>query len=196
MGLWIVATFNTYLIFFQIKYMKGDFFVNTIVSAASDITAYAAAGYFMDRMGLKSNYLTSFVVCVIGATMYIFLRVDYPSLIPVFLLVSNFGTSWCVNIDWNANAKLFPVIYASSTNGICNLFARVTNSLAPQFAEFEQPLPIIIFGGMCLAGAIICLFLQEQQYEEGGAGVITYEEQDEKLGEERPLIEETGKGGD
>ena len=67
--------------------------------------------------------------------MYLFLRNDYPQLIPVFLLVSNFGTSWCINIDWSANAKLFPVIFTSSTNGICNLFARLFNIFAPQFAE-------------------------------------------------------------
>lgn len=137
MGLWIVGTFNTYLIFFQIKYMKGDFYVNTIVSAGSDIVAYTAAGLLIDRLGLKPYYLTSFVVCCIGATMYILFRNDNPSLIPIFLLVRNFGNSWCLNIEGNANAMLFPVIFTSSTNGICNLLSRLTNILAPQFAEFE-----------------------------------------------------------
>lgn len=160
MGLWIVGTFNTYLIFFQIKYMPGDFFVNTIVSASSDIVAYTVAGLLIDRLGLKPSYLTSFVICCIGATMYILIGNENPSLIPIFLLVSNFGNSWCLNIDWNANAMLFPVIFTSSTNGICNLFARLTNILAPQFAEFGQPVPILIFGGMCLMGTFLALFLK------------------------------------
>jgi hypothetical protein len=141
--------------------MKGDFFINNMVSACSDIVAYIVSGIFIERLGLRPSYLSSFTVCFIGAGLYLAFRNGHPSLVPLFLLVSNFGTSWCVNIDWNANAMLFPVIYSSSTNGFCNLFARLSNILAPQFAEFTQPTPILIFTGTCAVGAILSVFLKQ-----------------------------------
>jgi len=130
-GLWVVGTFNTYLIYFQIKYMKGDFFVNIIVSCASDIVAYLLAGALIERLGIRLSYIVSFVWCLAGALMYMFLRSDHPHFIPVFLMVANFGNSWSVNVDWSSNCMLFPVIFASSTNGICNLLARISNIFAP-----------------------------------------------------------------
>ena len=163
-GLWVVGTFNTYLIFFQIKYLKGDFFVNTLVSAASDIVAYTIAGLLIERLGIKVSYICSFLICLVGAIMYLALRNEHPHFIPVFLLISNFGNSWSLNVDWNSNALLFPVIFASSTNGICNLFARLSNILAPQFAELEQPLPILIFAGMSSIGVILSIFLLPPKY--------------------------------
>jgi len=137
MGLWVVGTFNTYLIFFQIKYMKGDFFINTIVSCLSDVVAYILAGLLIERLGIRTSYMYSFVICIIGGFMYMIFRNDHPHFIPLFLLISNFGNSWSLNVDWNSNAMLFPVIFASSTNGICNLLARISNILSPQFAELE-----------------------------------------------------------
>ena len=130
-GLWVVGTFNTYLIFFQIKYMKGDFFVNTIVSCASDIVAYVLAGALIERLGIRASYVVSFVWCLAGALMYMGLRSEHPHFIPIFLMIANFGNSWSLNVDWSSNCMLFPVIFTSSTNGICNVLARISNIFAP-----------------------------------------------------------------
>lgn len=172
MGLWVVGTFNTYLIFFQIKYLKGDFFVNTLVSCASDIVAYILAGALIERLGIRASYVISFLWCLAGAAMYMCLRSEHPHFIPVFLMVANFGNSWSMNIDWNCNAMLFPVIFASSTNGICNLFARISNILAPQFAELEQPTPVFIFAGMSLIGVVLSLVLKPPKGSPKGEGLI------------------------
>ena len=129
--MWIVFAFNYYLIFFQIRYMEGDFFINTIVSSVSELLAYAISGLIIDRMGMKISYLFSFTIVITGSMLYIFLRETHANLTPYLLLLTSFGTCFGCNINWNSNALLFPFIYASSTSGICILFARSLGILTP-----------------------------------------------------------------
>lgn len=140
--------------------MGGDFFVNSIITASADILAYSISGLILDRLGIKLSYLASFTVALVGGALYLAFRINNPGLIPIFLLLSNYGNSWGTNIDWNSNAKLFPVIYASSANGICNLFSRLSTVVSPQFAEFDQPWPIVIAMGMSGIGAVLCMLLK------------------------------------
>lgn len=37
--IWMVTAFNLFLITFQLKYIEGDFFTNTIVSSLAEIPA-------------------------------------------------------------------------------------------------------------------------------------------------------------
>ena len=129
--MWIAFAFNYYLIFFQIRYMEGDFFINTIVSSVSELVAYAISGLIIDRIGMKPSYIFSYSVILIGSVLYVIFRETHANFTPFLLLLTSFGTCFGFNINWNSNALLFPVIYASSTNGICNLFARLLGVLTP-----------------------------------------------------------------
>ncbi len=42
--LWVASSFDYYLINFQLKYIDGDIYVNTIVSSVSEVTAYMVSG--------------------------------------------------------------------------------------------------------------------------------------------------------
>lgn len=143
--------------------MEGDFFINSIITASADIVAYGVSGFILDRIGLRFSYLASFAVALAGGALYIAFRSINPGLTPIFLLLSNYGNSWGTNIDWNANAMLFPVIYASSTNGVCNLFAMLSTVIAPQIAEFPQPWPIVVAMIMSGVGAVMASFLKEKR---------------------------------
>ena len=159
--MWVVISFNYYLIYFQIKYMEGDFYINTIVSSLSELTAYAISGLIIDRLGMKPCYLFSFSVVVTGSTLYLFLRSTYANLTPILLLLTSFGICFGFNINWNSNAVLFPVLYTSSTNGICSLFSRLAGTLTPQLAELEQPWPMVTVAGLSMAAGVLCLFLRK-----------------------------------
>jgi hypothetical protein len=75
--LWIIATFNYYLVYFQIKYMKGDFFLNTLVSSLTEMTAYVVSGFILNSLGIKLSYLISFAITIFGATLYLTLHTSY-----------------------------------------------------------------------------------------------------------------------
>ena len=111
--------------------MKGDFYINAIVSSCTEMFSYTVSGFLLNILGIKFGYLLSFATAIIGGTLYFILQTSHENLTPIFLFLASFGTGCALNIDWNINSILFPVIFSSSTNGIVNVFARISNSLAP-----------------------------------------------------------------
>lgn len=132
--LWVVSAFDYYLINFQLKYIEGDIYTNTTVSAVSEVAAYMISGALYDKIGTKMSFIGSYIIAIIGATFYIFLGETNKSLIPLMILGSKFGISGAFNTVYLANG-VFPTVYSSTTFGLCNFFARLVSMLAPQFAE-------------------------------------------------------------
>lgn len=128
--LWIVASFDYFLINFQLKYIKGDIFVNTIVSSVSEVIAYLVSGALYSTIGPKISFVSSFALAIVGSIFYVIFGDDHENLIPLMVLSSKFGISSSFNVVYLAN-NLFPSIYASTTFGIFNIFARLASMLAP-----------------------------------------------------------------
>ncbi len=130
-GTWIVASFSYYLAYFFLKYLEGEVFINSIVAALSEMTSYMLTGVLFDKLGIKRSYLTYFLLSAFGATLYYSFAHLHRSLVPILLLLTMYGVSASCMTNWLTNARLFPVIYASSTFGIASFFARLSNILAP-----------------------------------------------------------------
>ena len=128
--LWVVSAFDYYLINFQLKYIDGDIYTNTIVSSVSEVTAYLVTGALYERIGPKISFIASFIIAIIGSIFLITLGDRYPLFLPVMVLGSKFGISGSFNVVYLANG-LFPPVYSSTTFGICNFFARLASILAP-----------------------------------------------------------------
>ena len=132
--LWVASAFDYYLINFQLKYIKGDIYVNTVVSSVSEVVAYIVSGALYDKIGPKISFVVSFIIAIIGSILYITLSTPYPGLVPFMVLGSKFGISASFNVVYLANG-LFPAVYSSTTFGLCNFFARFASMLAPILAE-------------------------------------------------------------
>lgn len=128
--LWIAASFDYFLINFQMKYIDGDIYVNTIVSSVSEVIAYLISGALYSTLGPKISFIGSFSIAIVGSVFYVIFGEAHKTLIPVMILGSKFGISGAFNLVYLANS-LFPPIYASTTFGIFNIFARLASMLAP-----------------------------------------------------------------
>ena len=128
---WICASFTYYLTYFLLKYLKGDVFLNCIVAALSEMMGYMISGTFYNRLGIKRSYRIYFSMGALGAVLYICFSHNNENLVPILLLFTVYGISSSCMTNWLTNARLFPVIYASSTHGIASFFARLTNIMAP-----------------------------------------------------------------
>ena len=69
--LWVVASFDYFLINFQLKYIEGDVYVNTIVSSVSEVCAYIISGALYEIIGPKISFVASFIIAIIGSVFYI-----------------------------------------------------------------------------------------------------------------------------
>lgn len=63
---WVSASFCYYLISYQLKYLRGDLFVNGITSSVSEIAAFLLSGIFLSYLGLKSTLIISYVIAFSG----------------------------------------------------------------------------------------------------------------------------------
>ena len=61
-----------------------------------------------------------------------------------------------------ANSQIFPVIFAGTAFGICNIGAKLATILSPYFAEVQPPVPMIIFTILAAVAAVLSFFVREK----------------------------------
>ena len=68
--MWVASSFSFYLISFQIKYIKGDVFVNTIVSASTEILGFLVSGLIYQSLGgIRNTFALSYIIAIIGGVL-------------------------------------------------------------------------------------------------------------------------------
>ena len=83
-------------------------------------------------------------------------------IVPVCLWIANFGS--CGNFAnlYIGHLDLFPLVFATTTMGICNVVARSLTVFAPLVAEIEEPYPEIAYSVMCFIAAVTSLFIRDK----------------------------------
>lgn len=57
--LWVVSLMSYYTVYFHIRYLGGDFFINVVVFGTCEVSAYGLGGFITNRIGTKPSYLAS-----------------------------------------------------------------------------------------------------------------------------------------
>jgi hypothetical protein len=159
---WIASSFNFYLISFQLKYIKGDVFVNTFVSAGSELPAIIIGGLMYQKVGLRFTLCLFFCIALSGSICLLILSDLREDLIPIFILLAKAGVSGTFNLCYLANAQIFPAIFAGTAFGFCNIGAKLATILAPLIAEVDAPTPMIIFTITAAVGGILSLMIRKE----------------------------------
>lgn len=157
--MWVASSFSYYLISFQLKYISGDFFVNTAVSSLTEAPAYLLGGLLYSRIGIKGVFVGSYIISVIGGILLLLFQ-KYTSIVPVMILFAKFGVSSTFNMCYLGNALIFPTLFAGTAYGICNTFGKLATIISPQLAEVKMPTPIIVFLIVTSAGAVLALLIR------------------------------------
>ena len=152
---WAVTSFSTYLIYFYIKYVPGNIFLNNALASLAEPPSHFLSGYLLKKFRLKFALVFTYS-CAIVFTVLIFYEATWLIVIAVFL--AKFGSAASFNMVYLGNNELFPAIYLSTSFGVCNLTARVATILSPQVAEIAYPVPNII-NTAAVATAIVCSLL-------------------------------------
>ena len=75
------------------KFIKGDFFFNGLISSSSEVTAFLVSGYLLNKYGLKKVLIYSYFLSAIGMTCLIFTTTKSVPLLMLFVLGSKYGIS-------------------------------------------------------------------------------------------------------
>ena len=79
------------------------------------------------------------------------------------VLLTKAGVSSAFNICYIITTEYFPLLYSSSVFGACNIVARIATIIAPLISEVSPPLPMIIYGGCCVASMAASVFLKKTE---------------------------------
>ena len=101
--LWFAASFCYYLISYQLKYIKGDIYINGLVSATSELFAYAISGYLLQILGLTSLLRISYGLGVVGMVCLILIPTENQVYLAIFILGAKFGISSAYNMVFLGN---------------------------------------------------------------------------------------------
>lgn len=93
--LWTTSSFNYYLINFQLKYIEGNIFLNTICSSSSEIAAYICGGYIFAKLGLKTSFSGFFLLAATGSSALLFVHPEELNAyaLATLVLISKAGVS-------------------------------------------------------------------------------------------------------
>ena len=158
---WIASSFNFYLINFKLKYIKGDIFVNTFVSATSELPAIILGGILYQKVGLRFTLCLCFSIAIAGSICLLIFSDAREDLIPIFILLAKAGVSGTFNLCYLANAQIFPAIFAGTAFGFCNIGAKLATILAPLIAEVDPPVPMIIFTISASVAGVLSMMIRK-----------------------------------
>lgn len=74
----------------------------------------------------------------------------------------NFGSSATFGNLYIGHMDLFPVVFSTTSMGICNIVARLCTIFAPIVAEIDEPTPEILITILLGAAMIISLFIRNK----------------------------------
>lgn len=134
---WCSVSQCYFLIAYEIKYIRGNVFLNAIVSQSSEIFACAFSGVLIKIFDIKTTLLVGYVLAFLG----MFLLIYYPNIDPmyymIFILLSKFGISINFNLAFVGNQKYFPTLIVSSSFGVCAIISRLSTIVVPYLAELK-----------------------------------------------------------
>ena len=157
--IWSITSFNFYLISYQLKYSKGNLFINSYLTNITQIAGSSFGGVVYSKMGMKFTCQCCYGISLFATVLMMSVGNSSTLLNALNIIFVRFACSSMFNVVYLANSEIFPPLFSSTIFGICNTFSRILTILAPMVAELQEPIPKIIFTVFSFAGIIVPNFL-------------------------------------
>ena len=159
---WLLSSFNFYLITFYLKSFPGNIFVNSLCFASADMVAFLSSGVISKFYQVGQGLFFSYSISLVGGVLYlIFYSTELPWVIPLLVCISRVGGSMSFNIGYISVARLFPTEYVASVFGLVNFVSHLITVGAPIVAECPEPVPFVVF---CI-NAFLAIFVSTRLKE-------------------------------
>ena len=139
------------------NYFPGDTYDNDITMASFELTAYVLTGVLFSRVGAKRFFFWAYFLAVIGG-IGVMLIDEIDELEMLFSYLGRFGISATYQAIY-LNNDLFPIIFASTTFGVCNIFGGIANAVGIEVTLLEEDPMMFVFLAFCISAAILSLFI-------------------------------------
>lgn len=162
--IWVTCAFNYYMLSFQVKYMPGSFFVNTLALGVVDLPGPIFVIVLFSYFGKRSVFIGLFILqSLAGFSIILFVDEANPSwTMPALVGVAKFGITAAFTGVWIAHPSMFPTLFAVTSIGISNIASRFFVIFAPLVGEWKFPVPIYLFTMMTILSTIASYMLCEK----------------------------------
>ena len=158
--MWIASSFNIYLVTYAMKYIPGNIYHNSLVSAVTDLPLAIIGGIVYHKLGARFTLTAAFILAIVGSVSILIAGNSHPDLVPIMLSFARGGVKVTFDVCYLANSTIFPAIFAGTAFGICNIGAKVATILSPMLAEVEAPTPMIVFTATATVAIVLSQFIR------------------------------------
>jgi hypothetical protein len=138
--LWVITIQNYQVNAYYANFFPGDAFQNLSVISTVELFAYMISGFAYDWFKGKPTiklFIMSFSICLVGALGILINDKDnFPIVDMICNFIVKFGIASCYQGVYIANV-LFPIVFSSTTFGICCMFGAIAGVLSPNIYELE-----------------------------------------------------------
>ena len=141
--IWLLSSFNFYMITFYLKSFPGNIYINSACFAAADMIAYLSSGIVLSKTTIRQGLTFSYSLSCIASFVYLFVYTRAQSdekvekyVIPIIIGFCRIGGSMSYNIGYISVARLFPTEFVATVFGIVNFVSHLITVGAPIVAEF------------------------------------------------------------
>ena len=125
------------------------------------MAAILLSGYLYSRLGLKKSFTMLYTLSCAGGCCILFLGKNTSGIaMPLFVVLTKFGVAGAFVLIYVSTVEVFPTLFCATALGFCNFFARIITILAPEVAEREPPLPMLLFVTFTAIGAVVIWFVK------------------------------------
>jgi hypothetical protein len=88
---------------FQLKYLKGDFYMNIFVQSLTEVPAYAFSGFIYGKYGSKKCLVLCLFIGISGSIPYMIYDTSSNLLNSIMISTAKFGISGSLNVAFLLN---------------------------------------------------------------------------------------------
>ena len=164
--LWCCTQLCIFLKSFLIKYLPGNFFMNQTASFTAElltcVTCLALGSFY------EPKHLLSFFngVLALGALPLLFYGVgdsdEYKYVVAGSVVLIAYGVYGSLVSLYLSHSELFPVVFRTTTLGVCTTAGRLCAILAPLIAELPEPFPQRTLLILSLLALMVSVFVEKK----------------------------------
>lgn len=159
--IWLLSSFNFYLITFYLKSFPGSIYTNSACFAGADMIAFLTSGIVLNKVSIRQGLTFSYTLSMVSGLLYLLIfkqaednQFVKDKMIPLVIGFCRIGGSMSFNIGYISVARLFPTEFVSTVFGIVNFVSHIITIGAPIVAELSQPVPMTVF----MINAFVAIF--------------------------------------
>eukprot|EP00347_Sterkiella_histriomuscorum_P018095 403346808 len=165
--MWILTIMAYQIISNHSNYFPGDQYTSDIIGSCVELFGYVAGEILYEKFGARKLFFFAYIFAMLGG-IGVLITVDFDDapqsqqyLEMSFAWLTRFG----ISITYEGlymTTGLFPILFASTSFGICNLFAGLAGLFSFEvLLKQEDTTQFMFYVIFCLVGSIVSLFQVE-----------------------------------